>query len=321
MIETVWNKMQLVAADICNNNPVTLEGNKTLYDARNILLKYNISRVVILKGRQNEKPAGIVTEKDIVRFLHAEFPKRSLDEIRLDEIITNQQLITVEGGTDVGDCAKLMLNNNISSLVIVKANNDNNSILNGIITKSDLLDAYARSFGGDVTINEYMTKKVLTVEPDESVHIVLLIMADGNVSRVIVVGDNNSKPVGIITSHDLLPASTLLIADKSKPPLSQYRTKGKDIENNESMSSTAAHTGGLPIGMKRILLAQDIMKFNPIMVTDYSSLVDAALIMRGNRISGLPVVDSNDKLVGIITKTDIIRAIADDRQSHIVTSG
>jgi CBS domain-containing protein len=314
MIETVWNKIQLVAADICNNNPVTLEGNKTLYDARNILLKYNISRVVILKGRQNEKPAGIVTEKDIVRFLHAEFPKRSLDEIRLDEIITNQQLITVEGSTNVGDCAKLMLNNNISSLVIVKANNDNNSILNGIITKSDLLDAYARSFGGNVAINEYMTKKVLTVKPDESVHIVLLIMADGNVSRVIVVGDNNSKPVGIITSHDLLPASTLLIADKSKPLLSQFRTKGKDIEMNESTGSTAAHTGGLPYGMKRILLAQDIMKFNPIMVTDYFSLVDAALITRGNRISGLPVVDSNDKLVGIITKTDIIRAIADDRQ-------
>jgi CBS domain-containing protein len=256
MIETVWNKMQLVAADICNNNPVTLEGNKTLYDARNILLKYNISRVIILKGRQNEKPAGIVTEKDIVRFLYAEFPRRSLDEIRLDEIITNQQLITVEGGTNVGDCAKLMLNNNISSLVIVKANNDN-SILNGIITKSDLLDAYARSFGGDVTINEYMTKKVLTVKPDESVHIVLLIMADGNVSRVIVVGDNNGRPVGIITSHDLLPTSTLLIADQSKPPFSKYRTKGKDIEMNESTGSTAAHTGGLPYGMKRILLAQD----------------------------------------------------------------
>ena len=314
MIETVWNEMQLVATDICNNNPVTLEGNKTLYDARNVLLKYNISRVIILKDRQNEKPAGIVTEKDIVRFLYAEFPRRSLDEIRLDEIITNQQLITVEGGTDVGDCAKLMLNNNISSLVIVKANNDDNSVLNGIITKSDLLDAYARRFGGDVAINEYMTKKVLTVKPDESVHIVLLIMADGNVSRVIVVGDNNGKPVGIITSHDLLPASTLLIADKSKPPLSKYRTKGKDIEMNESTGSTATHSGGLPYGMKRILLAQDIMKFNPIMVTDYSNLVDAALIMRGNRISGLPVVDSNDKLVGIITKTDIIRAIADDRQ-------
>src|SRR5918994_7057262 len=138
MIETVWNEMQLVATDICNNNPVTLEGNKTLYDARNVLLKYNISRVIILKDRKNEKPAGIVTEKDIVRFLYAEFPRRSLDEIRLDEIITNQQLITVEGGTDVSDCAKLMLKNNISSLVIVKANNDDNSVLNCIITKSEI---------------------------------------------------------------------------------------------------------------------------------------------------------------------------------------
>jgi CBS domain-containing protein len=313
MIETAWNNMQLVAADICNNNPVTLEGNKTLFDARNVLLKYNISRVIILKGRQNKKPTGIVTEKDIVRFLHAEFPRRSLDEIRLDEIITNQQLITVEGGMNVGDCAKLMLNNDISSLVIVKANNDN-TVLNGIITKSDLLDAYAKNFGGDVAINEFMTKKVLTVKPDESVHIVLLIMADGNVSRVIVVGDNNSQPIGIITSHDLLPASTLLIADKSTRPLTQFRTKGKDIEMNENTGSTATHTASLPYGMKRILLAQDIMKPNPIMVTDYSNLVDAALIMRGNRISGLPVVDSNDKLVGIITKTDIIKAIADDRQ-------
>jgi IMP dehydrogenase len=65
--------------------------------------------------------------------------------------------------------------------------------------------------------------------------------------------------------------------------------------------------------MKRILLAENIMKIDPIMITDYADLIDAALIMRGNRISGLPVVDSNDRLVGIITKTDITRAIADGK--------
>jgi IMP dehydrogenase len=65
--------------------------------------------------------------------------------------------------------------------------------------------------------------------------------------------------------------------------------------------------------MKRILLAEDIMKIDPIMITDYAGLIDTALIMRGNRISGLPVVDSNDRLVGIITKTDITRAIADGK--------
>ena len=49
------------------------------------------------------------------------------------------------------------------------------------------------------------------------------------------------------------------------------------------------------------------------MVTDYTDLLDVALIMKGNRISGLPVVDSNDKLVGIITKSDITRAIVDGK--------
>ena len=123
--------MQLVATDFCNNNPVTLERDKTLYYAQNILIKYNISRVVILNDKEHNRPAGIVT------FLHAEFPRKGLDEIRLDEIITNQHLITVEGGTNVSICAKLMVDNNISSLVVTKGNNGD-GILSGIITKSDL---------------------------------------------------------------------------------------------------------------------------------------------------------------------------------------
>jgi CBS domain-containing protein len=207
-----------------------------------------------------------------------------------------------------------MLDNSISSLIITA-----DSILRGILTKTDLLDAYAKSFGGDVTANEYMTKRVLTVNPDESVHMVLLIMVDSNVSRVVVVEDNkkNSKPVGIITSHDLLPASTALLANKTTP-YTQYWIKSKDIQNNKMKDNATDIVGSsrrsnLPYGMKRILLAEDIMKFNPIIVTDYADLVDVALIMKGNRISGLPVVDSNDKLVGIITKSDIARAIVDSR--------
>jgi len=198
--------MQLKAEDICNSNPITLEPNKTLYDARNILIKYNISRVVIVKGKESEKenkePIGIITEKDIVRFLFSELPERRLDEIRIDEVVKNRDIITANNETDVSKCAKLMLDNNISSLVITANNTDNrnNSVLRGIITKSDLLDAYVKSYGGKVTVNQYMTKKMQTVRPDEPIHMVLLIMADSNVSRVIVVegnrNNNNSKPVG-----------------------------------------------------------------------------------------------------------------------------
>lgn len=223
--------MQLKAGDISNNNPITLEANKTLYDVRNILIKYNVSRVVIVKEKEkeNKEAIGIITEKDIARFLFRDLPRKRLDEIRIDEVIRNQNLITAKEDTDVSSCAKSMLDNSISSLII-----NADSILRGILTKTDLLDAYAKGYGGDVTANEYMTKRVLTVNPDESVHMVILIMVDSNVSRVVVVEDNtkNSKPVGIITSHDLLPASTALLANKTTP-YTQYWIKSKDIQNNK----------------------------------------------------------------------------------------
>ncbi len=50
------------------------------------------------------------------------------------------------------------------------------------------------------------------------------------------------------------------------------------------------------------------MKHNPITVARDTDLTNAAQIMTNNRISGLPVVNSIDKLVGIVTKTDITKA-------------
>jgi IMP dehydrogenase len=54
------------------------------------------------------------------------------------------------------------------------------------------------------------------------------------------------------------------------------------------------------------------MKYDPITIARDSDLVEAALIMGRNRISGIPVVDSHSNLAGIITKTDIIKALASD---------
>jgi CBS domain-containing protein len=64
-------------------------------------------------------------------------------------------------------------------------------------------------------------------------------------------------------------------------------------------------------GIKSILLARDIMKPDPTVVTMDLDLADAVQIMIRNGIRGLPVVDSiaNYNLVGIVTKTDVNRAM------------
>jgi len=283
---------QLRAKDLMKQ-AVTLEPDQTLYDVRNILLRYNISRVVISK---DNKPLGIITEKDIARFLYREVPNRRLNEITSNEIMS-KDLKTVEEQTTLSECARMMLESNISSIIVV----DNVGDLKGIFTKSDLVGVHAGHYPRKLRVEQHMTKKVVTVAPDENLHMILLLMADNQISRVIVTRDQT--PVGIITGHDLLSVSIL------------FGTGAAGIywTTQEELLTRRRAQRFIPAGIKAIFLAKDIMKYDPIIITKDSDLVDAAQIMTNNRISGLPVVENgsnNPGLVGVITKTDIIKAIA-----------
>jgi CBS domain-containing protein len=281
--------MQPKAKDIVRQ-AITLEPDNSLYDSRNVLLRYNISRVVVAK---DNKPLGIVTEKDISRFLFRELPNRRLHEFRLSEIMS-KNLIVAKEEDDLTVCAKLMLENKISSIIVID-NNDNR--LKGIFTKSDMVDAYAKYYPTKSLVKEYMTKRVITVVPDANLHTILQLMADREISRVVVT--KNRKPIGIITGRDLLPVSVLF----------GTRIAGKSCTAEEELISRRRN---MHSGMKAFFIAEDIMKYYPITIANNTDMAQAAQIMTRNRISGLPVVRySNDagNLVGIITKTDIIKAL------------
>ena len=283
---------------------ITLEPNKTLYDARNSLMAYNISRVVLAK---DNKPIGILTEKDISRFLYEDTSGRRLNEIRLDELATSkQQLVTANDETDLKTCAKLMIDNQISSIVIVDADGN----LKGIFTKSDMTDIYAKYYAKKRLVEDYMSKRVFTVDPDETVHVVLLLMTNNKVSRVVVTKD--SKPIGIITGRDLLPMSVL-----SDPFFSRYQsdTQKEQTTSDERVAPPTRiqkkYPKYIPSGIKSIFLAREVMTHDPMSVSKDSDLANAARIMSRNNISGIPVVGSTGDLIGIVTKSDIVRAIYD----------
>ena len=285
------NYAQFRVSDV-SREAIGLEPANTVYDARNTLLRYNISRIIVAK---NKRPSGIVTEKDISRLLYNEVKHRRLKEIRLDEVMTKNP-ITVNREMDLKFCSKLMLKNKISSLIVV----DDDGQLNGVITKSDLVDVYAIHSARGNLVEKYMTKRVLTIAPDEMIHMALLLMADNKISRVVVA--RNRKPVGIITGRDLLPISSLFGTG----------IYGNYWNRQEASKAHSKKQAFIPSGIKAIFLASDIMKYDPITIAKDSDLVEAALIMGRNRISGIPVVDSHDNLAGIITKTDIIKALASD---------
>ncbi len=62
------------------------------------------------------------------------------------------------------------------------------------------------------------------------------------------------------------------------------------------------------------LVVAQIMTPNPIVVSQNVTVGEAAQLMLEHRISGLPVVDAQSRLVGIITESDIFRLVVRDWQ-------
>lgn len=304
--------MKLRAKDI-QHRPITLDPKDTLYDARSMMVRYNISRIVIVQNKENNNnkvAKGVITEKDIARFLYEEAPNRRLNEIRLDEVMS-KNLITAREDDGVAYCARLMLNNEISSVIIVKDDlkrrrqSTTASNLIGVLTKSDLVEARTRMEpreGKKALVSEYMTEDVFTVDEDEALHIVLMLMTDNKISRVVVIKKN--RPVGIVTTHDLLPVGSLF-------GIGAY---GRFWTTQEKEISKRREQKFIPSGIKNAFLAADVMTQDPICIPIHSKLTEAAYVMTRNRISGLPIVESNQDLAGIITKTDVIRSISSQYQ-------
>ncbi len=61
------------------------------------------------------------------------------------------------------------------------------------------------------------------------------------------------------------------------------------------------------------LQVKDVMTKDVLTITPDAEVIDAAEIMLNKKVSGLPVVDSSNALVGIITESDIFRMLVTNR--------
>lgn len=296
------DKIILTASDI-GRPLISAKSEDTLLHIRNIMLRYNISRVAI---STDERVIGIITEKDISKFLYENtHTRKRLSEISIKELLQNRnELITVDGTSPLQFCAKSMINNKISSLLLINRSGK----IDEIITKTDLIEVFAYHYSGFFTVQDYMTTKVVTADVDETVHSISLLINNYDISRIVIL--KNKKPVGIITLNDFLPLSTYLFDNSFSKGDSEIELIDQDDSSNYDLQEKRLPRF-LPSGIRSNLIALDIMKANPILINQNQDLTESSKIMIQNRISGLPVIDDTRYLVGIITKTDIIKSILD----------
>jgi CBS domain-containing protein len=270
--------------------PITIPPNTSILDARDILLRHQIGRLVI---EFDKKPVGIITEKDIAKSVSI-FSRKPIGKILVMDIMS-KDLVTVTLEASIQDCAKLMKKHGISSVVVINKKRK----LIGIVTKTDLVSTFLVQSTVSLPITKIMTKKVITVSPDDSIFEVESVLFNNEIRRVIVTKDKN--PVGIITYRDFIPAKTFDVYKEFTDPQERAEIAQSSQINEFNVNR---------LSYLLTFSARDIMTKNPFIAYSDDVVYTAAILMIRHGISGIPVI-KNKKLVGIVTKTDIVNVLAD----------
>jgi CBS domain-containing protein len=270
--------------DICNK-PVSILKNSTISDVIKKLLENNLSRLIVI---DNGKPVGIITEKDIGLFLFSETTKQGLDDIMISRIM--KPIVLVEETLTPKNSAKIMLEKGISSLAIGTKEN-----IKGIFTKTDLIKYYFENYSGNNKVVDFMTHECIFTHTAAPLFKVVRKMLENHISRIIV-KDQNENPIGIISFRDLFRISIELGSEEDDTGFTISEQIRKGFLSEE--------------GFGGISLARDVMSKGIISIKFNEDLKNACRLILENNISGLAVLDGNNSLAGIISKTDITKAIA-----------
>ena len=261
------------------SNPITIPKESTIADIAKIMLDEKIGRVLVT---ESAKITSIVTEKDLGMFLLADKSDRTLKQIPTNELA--KPILAISKSAKIQECAKKMVENNIGSLAIIS---ENNTIV-GIITKTDLVRYFAKNHQNEITVGDYMSKNYSWVYSDESLDKVASKMSTSKITRLIVRNPQNI-PVGIITFRDLFDL---------------VMSMGSQRDEAFQQSFDAEH------GLGENLLADEVMKNEIITVSHNDDLAAASQLLLDNKINGVGVLSDEGILTGILSKTDIIKAIA-----------
>ena len=107
--------------------------------------------------------------------------------------IMRAEIIRTKGSTPITTCAKLMLNNNVGSVLI-----DYDKIL----TKTDIIRSIGEGDLGLITANEIASSPLITCPSSESLETAMRKMTKNRIEKLVVV--DGEKIVGIVSSMDVL---------------------------------------------------------------------------------------------------------------------
>jgi CBS-domain-containing membrane protein len=141
-----------------------------------------------------------------------------------------------------------------------------------------------------MSVGDIMTKNVVSITRDADLHETARLLSENRISGMPVI-DGENRVIGVISEADLL-----LLAG---------------MKREHTFRDVLRSILGEPLpARKKGTRVEHVMSFPPVTAKTYDDVAEVANILDERRIKRLPVVADDGKLIGIISRADIIRAIS-----------
>jgi CBS domain-containing protein len=216
------------------------------------------------------KLVGILSDRDFLTWSD----DVKLSDLSVREVMTEEPETTTEE-EDVPTAAGRMAAQRIDCLPVVDAE----SQVVGILTSSDIVAERGRLLfkggKGEVpSVATLMVRDPIYVSPSDALVGAVVRMVQEGI-RHMVVADENRRVVGVLSDRDL----RLLVGDE------QLKEMGKEVED---------------------LAVEWAMTPNPFVIAQDAGVFELASYFIDERVGAVPVVDGEERLVGIVSYVDLL---------------
>ena len=260
----------------------------TVKDALRTLAKHNVSGMPVLRKGTKEL-AGVVTRSDIFR---------NPNEEQLALIMSSEPFV-IGPDDDVKKAAKLFYENRIHGLPVI----NNKKELLGIISPRDLLRLVVER--NNRLVESYLSNVCVPVYQETPLPVLMEIITITNESALPVLNDD-LKLAGIVTDGDLfklshikesVSASNLGLGDDEDA----WTWEGIRDVLRLYYSTSKVDLPQVPV--------KEIMVVNVSKAFRKTPISEVAQTMLKKQISQVPVIDADERLVGMVTDIDLMRAV------------
>ncbi|MDB9343711.1 CBS domain-containing protein [Nodularia spumigena CS-584] len=147
------------------------------------------------------------------------------------------------------------------------------------------------------TVTDIMTRDPIVLRTETPLKEAIQILAEKRISGIPVV-DDVGKLVGIISETDLMWQETGV----TPPAYIMFLDSVIYLQNPATYDRELHKALGQTVG--------EVMSKNPVTIAPEKTVKEAAQLMHDRSVHRLPVIDSQSQVVGIVTRGDIVRAMA-----------